>query len=258
MNKTAQHIKNNKDSLSVYFTAEYPTKGSTKEVILALQESGVNLLEVGIPFSDPLADGPVIQKSSMQALENGFTLEQLFSDLEDIKNEVKIPLVLMGYFNTLLAYGVENFLKKCKSLNIDSVIFPDLPADVYQKNYQRLFKKYGVSLVFLVTPQTTDDRLQMINDLSEAFIYVVADNSITGKKGEFSVAQLDYFKRMKDFDFKVPLVIGFGISNHKAYKTACEFADGVIIGSAFIQSIANTKNIKQSVGEFVKLIKENN
>ena len=258
MNKTAQYIKNKKDSLSVYFTAEYPTKGSTKEVILALQESGVNLLEVGIPFSDPLADGPVIQKSSMQALENGFTLEQLFSDLTAIKNEVKIPLVLMGYFNTLLAYGVENFLKKCKSLNIDSVIFPDLPADVYQKNYQKLFKKYGVSLVFLVTPQTTDDRLKMINDLSEAFIYVVADNSITGKKGEFSVAQLDYFKRMKDFNFKVPLVIGFGISNHKAYKTACEYADGVIIGSAFIQSIAGTKNIKQSVGEFIGLIKKNN
>ena len=142
MNKTAQYIKSKKDSLSVYFTAEYPKKNSTKEVILALQNAGADLLEVGIPFSDPLADGPVIQKSSTQALENGFTLEQLFNDLESIKNEVKIPLVLMGYFNTLLAYGVENFLKKCKSLNIDTVIFPDLPAVVYEKDYQKIFKKY--------------------------------------------------------------------------------------------------------------------
>ncbi len=255
MNKTAQYIKSNKDSLSVYFTAEYPTKGSTKEVILALQESGANLIEVGIPFSDPLADGPVIQKSSKQALENGFTLEQLFSDLEDIKSEVKIPLVLMGYFNTLLAYGVENFLKKCKSLNIDSVIFPDLPAVVYEKNYQKLFKKYGVSLVFLITPQTSNERIEMINNLSDAFIYIVADNSITGKKGELSTAQMDYFKRMKAYDFKVPLMIGFGISDYQSFKNACEYANGVIIGSAFIQSIANSNHIKQSVHDFVTSIK---
>ena len=255
MNKTAQYILDHKDSLSVYFTAEYPTKNSTKDVILALQESGVNLLEVGIPFSDPLADGPVIQKSSTQALENGFTLEQLFSDLEAIQPQVKIPLVLMGYFNTLLAYGIENFLKKCKSIKIDSVIFPDLPADVYEKNYQKLFKKYGVSLVFLVTPQTSNERIEMINNLSEAFVYIVADNSITGKKGEFSKAQLDYFKRMNDFEFKVPRMIGFGISNHQSYKDACKFANGVIIGSAFIQSIANSNNIKLSVHDFVNSIK---
>lgn len=255
MNKTAQYIKSKKDSLSVYFTAEYPTKGSTKEVILALQESGADLIEVGIPFSDPLADGPVIQKSSTQALENGFTLDQLFYDLEEIHSQVKIPLVLMGYFNTLLAYGIENFLKKCKLLSIDTVIFPDLPADVYENNYQKLFKKYGVSLVFLVTPQTTADRIAKINNLSEAFIYIVADNSITGKKGEFSSAQLDYFKKMYSFEFKVPLMIGFGISNHQSYKAACKYANGVIIGSAFIHSIANTENLKQSIYNFVKSIK---
>ena len=256
MNKTAQYITSKKDSLSVYFTAEYPKKNSTKEVILALQNAGADLLEVGIPFSDPLADGPVIQKSSTQALENGFTLEQLFSDLEDIKNEVKIPLVLMGYFNTLLAYGVENFLKKCKSLNIDSVIFPDLPAVVYEKDYQKLFKKYGVSLVFLITPQTSKERIEMINNLSEAFIYIVADNSITGNKGELSTAQMDYFKRMKAYDFKVPLMIGFGISDHNSYKNACEYAHGVIIGSAFIQAIKDSNNIQESVQQFVKSIKK--
>ena len=256
MNKTAQYIKSKKDSLSVYFTAEYPKKNSTKEVILALQNAGADLLEVGIPFSDPLADGPVIQKSSTQALENGFTLEQLFNDLESIKNEVKIPLVLMGYFNTLLAYGVENFLKKCKSLNIDTVIFPDLPAVVYEKDYQKIFKKYGVSLVFLITPQTSNSRIEMINNLSEAFIYIVADNSITGKKGELSSAQKDYFKRMKAFDFKVPLMIGFGISDHTSYKNACEYANGVIIGSAFIQSIQDSNNIEESVHQFMKFIKK--
>ena len=256
MNKTAQYITSKKDSLSVYFTAEYPKKNSTKEVILALQNAGADLVEVGIPFSDPLADGPVIQKSSTQALENGFTLEQLFSDLEDIKNEVKIPLVLMGYFNTLLAYGVENFLKKCKSLNIDSVIFPDLPAVVYEKDYQKLFKKYGVSLVFLITPQTSKERIEMINNLSEAFIYIVADNSITGNKGELSTAQMDYFKRMKAYDFKVPLMIGFGISDHNSYKNACEYAHGVIIGSAFIQAIKDSNNIQESVQQFVKSIKK--
>jgi tryptophan synthase alpha chain len=255
MNKTAQYITSKKDSLSVYFTSEYPKKNSTKEVILALQTAGVDLLEIGIPFSDPLADGPVIQKSSMQALENGFTLENLFSDLEDINSQVKIPLVLMGYFNTLLAYGVENFLKKCKSLNIDSVIFPDLPPEVYQKSYRKTFDKHGVSPVFLITPQTSDERIKMINNLSETFIYIVADNSITGAKGKFSAEQLAYFQRIKDFKFKVPVMIGFGISDHNSYKNACEYADGVIIGSAFIKSIKASNNIEESVQKFIKLIK---
>ena len=255
MNKTGKYISERKNLLSIYFTADYPYKGSTKDIVIALQNAGADLLEVGIPFSDPLADGIIIQKSSYKALENGFLLDNLFADLEEIKPQITIPLVLMGYFNTVLAYGAESFLQKCHSLGIDTIIFPDLPPAIYVDRYADLFEKYGVSPVFLITPQTPDARINYLNSLSKAFIYAVADNSITGKSTDLSDKQLTYFNKIKDTKFDVPVMIGFGISDKKAYEKACNYANGVIIGSAFIKAIENiSENISENHNETSKII----
>lgn len=256
MNKTNTYISNRKNILSIYFTAEYPTKGSTQEMITSLAQSGADMIEIGIPFSDPLADGPVIQQSSKIALENGFMLDNLFNDIKAVYQGIEIPLVLMGYFNTVLVYGIENFLKQCKAVNIDTVILPDLPPEVYEKQYQKLFKKYKVSPVFLITPQTPPERLNYINNLSNAYIYAVADNSITGSKSGFSAKQVAYFKRIKQYPFNVPVIIGFGISDKQTYTEACKYANGVIIGSAFIKAIDKTKNLSTAIQQFIKSIRE--
>ena len=256
MNRTGEYIQGKADVLSIYFTAEYPQKGTTQEVILSLQDAGVDLIEVGIPFSDPLADGPVIQKSSQQALKNGFTLDGLFEDLKAIQADVTIPLVLMGYFNTALAYGMERFLAACKNVGVDTVILPDLPLAIYKKSYTDFFAAYGVSPVFLITPQTSNERIRQIDDLSNAFIYVVADNSITGGSGGFSTEQLHYFERIQARQLSVPLIIGFGISSHNTYRKACEYAQGAIIGTAFIKALADSTNIKQTISTFIQSIKQ--
>jgi len=259
MNKTGKYISEKENLLSIYFTADYPYKGSTKDIIIALQNAGADLLEVGIPFSDPLADGIVIQKSSYKALENGFLLDNLFADLEQIKPQITIPLVLMGYFNTVLAYGEENFLSKCQSLGIDTIIFPDLPPAIYVDRYTDLFEKYGVSPVFLITPQTADVRINYLNSLSKGFVYAVADNSITGGSTDLSDKQLAYFNKIKATKFDVPVMIGFGISDKKAYQKACNYANGVIIGSAFIKAIENiTENnneTSKTITDFIHSIK---
>ncbi|MCL4149256.1 UNVERIFIED_CONTAM: hypothetical protein GTU68_054719 [Idotea baltica] len=255
MNNTGLYINDSSELLSIYVTSDYPSKGDTVKSILALQSSGVDLIEVGIPFSDPLADGPVIQDSSMKALENGFTLDGLFEDLESIKKEVNVPLVPMGYFNTVLAYGVERFLDRCYSLAIDSVILPDLPVDYYQSHYQSLFQTKGVSPVFLITPRTAEERIKKIDALSESFIYIVADNSITGAKKGMSDGQLDYFKRIKAMNLKSPTIIGFGISDQKTFDTACQYAHGAIIGSAFIRAVSEEGKLEEKVNTFIKGIK---
>ncbi len=254
MNKTGKYIAERQNLLSIYFTADYPYKGSTKDIIIALQNAGADLLEVGIPFSDPLADGIVIQKSSYKALENGFLLDKLFDDLAAIKPQITIPLVLMGYFNTVLAYDVEKFLKKCHSLGIDAIIFPDLPPAIYASTYVDLFEKYDVCPVFLITPQTADDRIGYINSLSKAFVYAVADNSITGASADLSDKQLTYFNKIRAITlFDVPVMIGFGISDKKAYEKACNYANGVIIGSAFIKSIENiTQDNPQETSKIIQ------
>lgn len=238
----------------MYFTAEYPSKGDTKKVILALQEAGVNMIEIGIPFSDPLADGPVIQQSSQVALQNGFTVDGLLTDLEAIVEEINIPLVPMGYFNTFLQYGFEGFLSKCRDLKIDTIIIPDMPPDIYESQYRNLFTTYGVSPVFLITPQTTDERIALISTLSEAFIYAVADNSITGNTREISAGQLQYFEKISRLGLEQPVMIGFGISTGEHFRTACRYADGAIIGSAFIRALGGGGDIEVAVRDFVKLI----
>lgn len=256
MNNTGKYIAGKKDILSVYTTGDYPNKGDTQTVLLSLQRAGVDLIEIRIPFSDPLADGPTIQKSNAQALANGFCLKDLFRDLAGIRSKMHIPLILMGYFNTVLAYGIRAFLKQCQQLQIDTLILPDLPPEIFDRQYKDLFEKFGVSPVFLITPQTSKKRVRYIETLSKAFVYVVSDNSITGSTQDFSPGQQVYFKKTQKNLDALPSLIGFGVSNHASYRTACDHAHGVIIGSAFIRALGNSDKIRQKIPEFVEKIKK--
>lgn len=254
MNSTGKALATQKNIISIYITADYPSKGSLLEILEALQASGVGMVEIGIPFSDPLADGPVIQKSSTQALENGFSITGLFDDLTKVRSEITIPLTLMGYFNTVLAFGIEAFLSRCQALNIDTVIIPDLTPEIYQLSYVSLFEEYNVSPVFLITPMTDPDRIKLVAGLSNAFIYAISGNNITGSTSAMSNAQLEYFQRLQEMSFPVPLLIGFGISDHASYRQACTYADGVIIGSAYIKAIEHATNLNTDTHHFIQSI----
>ena len=250
-----QDIFNQKENnlLSIFFTAGFPKLDDTTKIITELSNSGVNFIEVGLPYSDPLADGPTIQHSSNVALKNGMNLDVVFKQLESIKDSNKTPLVLMGYLNQIIKYGEDKFCKKVKDCGIDTVIIPDLPMVEYENHYQQLFKNYGITNVFLITPHTSDERIRKIDALSDAFIYVVASASITGAKGEVSEEQINYFKRIKAMNLQSKLIVGFGISDHKTFSTACEYANGAIIGSAFIKELE--KKGVEGIGDFVKTVK---
>ncbi|MGB7784841.1 MAG: tryptophan synthase subunit alpha [Salinimicrobium sp.] len=239
--------------LSLYFTAGYPQPEDTLEIIQQLQQSGVDMIEIGLPFSDPLADGPTIQKSSEAALKNGMTTKKLFSQLENIRETVDIPLLIMGYFNPILQFGVEKFCSRCKEIGIDGLIIPDLPVEEYTEHYQEIFLKYGLSPVFLITPQTSDERIRAIDEASEAFIYMVSSASVTGSTGGFGEAQKSYFDRVSKMQLKSPLVVGFGINNRETFEQATETTSGAIIGSAFIKHLTN--NGTKNIGDFVKNIR---
>lgn len=245
----------NREVLSIYFTAGFPNLEDTKSVIQELEKAGVDFIEVGLPYSDPLADGPTIQNSSQKALQNGINLDIVFEQLMTIKNTNKTPLVLMGYLNQMLKYGEDKFCQKVVDCGIDTVILPDLPMVEYENHYRHLFEKYGINNVFLITPQTTEDRIRKIDSYSKSFIYMVASSSITGAKGEISQQQIDYFQRIKSMNLKSNLVIGFGISDHKTFSKACEYANGAIIGSAFINFLEE-KGIDK-ICEFICSIKNN-
>ena len=234
----SMHNSNGKDPkklLSIYFTAGYPNLNDTSQVIKQLQASGVDMIEIGLPFSDPLADGPTIQASSTKALNNGMTTEILFDQLKYIRDEVSIPLLIMGYFNPILQYGIEAFCKKCSETGIDGLIIPDLPVDVFHKEYLPIFEKYGLYNVFLITPQTTDERIKYIDTISKGFIYMVSSASTTGAKNSFDQDQQQYFQRIKNLSLKTPQIVGFGISNHETFEQATRHANGAIIGSAFVK-----------------------
>lgn len=254
LNKLFENKKS--DILSVYFTSGFPKLDSTIEIIYSLEKHGADLVEIGIPFSDPVADGPIIQKSSTVALKNGMTLEKLLTQLEGIRNNVKMPFLLMGYFNPVLQYGVEKFCKRCKDIGIDGVIIPDLPFDLYVKKYKHIFQNFNLHFIFLVTPQTSDERIKMIDKETTGFIYAVSTASTTGIKDDFSDENLEYFKRLKNLNLKNPFLIGFGISNYKTYSKACNYANGVIIGSAFIKALSeNNSPIDEIVNNFITKIK---
>ena len=254
MNRINQKLAENKKLLSVYFTAGFPNLNDTKSIIENLEKSGVDMVEIGLPFSDPLADGPTIQASSTQALKNGMTTQILFEQLKNIRETVKIPLIIMGYFNPILQFGVDNFCAKCAEIGIDGLIIPDLPLDVYESEYKSTFEKYNLLNVFLITPQTSDERIRQIDALSNGFIYMVSSASVTGAKNTFGNVQTDYFQRIQAMNLKNPQIIGFGISNRETFETATAFSEGAIIGSAFVKFIA--ENSPEKIGEFVKGIRK--
>ena len=252
MNRINKKLKEDKKLLSIYFTAGYPNINDTVSIIENLEKSGVDMIEIGLPFSDPLADGPTIQASSTQALKNGMTSDVLFEQLKDIRKSVAIPLIIMGYFNPMLQYGVEAFCKKCKEVGVDGLIIPDLPVDVYSENYKSIFEKYGLINVFLITPQTSDERIRFIDSVSNGFIYMVSSASVTGSSSGFGDAQTNYFKRIADMNLNNPQIVGFGISDHETFTQATQYAKGAIIGSAFIKHV--THNGVNAIDKFVKSI----
>ncbi|MDA8948759.1 tryptophan synthase subunit alpha [Flavobacteriaceae bacterium] len=235
MNRIDQKFKEDKKLLSIYFSAGHPALEDTVPILKQLQASGVDMVEIGLPFSDPLADGPTIQESSTQALRNGMTSEKLFKQLEGVRKEIDIPLVLMGYFNPMMQYGIYKFCQRCQEVGIDGLIIPDLPVDVYHQEYKVLFDQHGLYNMFLITPQTPDERIRYIDKVSNGFIYLVSSASVTGAKSEFGSTQTDYFNRIQQMNLKTPTVVGFGISNAETYQTATKESRGAIIGSAFIK-----------------------
>ena len=245
--------KKDKDLLSIFFTAGFPKLEDITKIISELSENEVDFIEVGLPYSDPLADGPTIQYSSSVALKNGMNLDVVFEQLLSIKEANKTPLVLMGYLNQIIKYGEDAFCQKVKDCGIDTVIIPDLPMIEFENHYQQLFKNYGITNVFLITPHTSEERIRKIDGLTEAFIYVVASASITGAKGEISQQQVDYFNRIKKMNLQSKLIVGFGISDHKTFATACEYMNGAIIGSAFIKEL--DKNGIDGIERFVSSLK---
>ena len=240
--------------LSVYFTAGYPELNDTTTIIHELVKNGVDLIEIGMPFSDPVADGPVIQHSSLISLQNGMSIRKLFEQLNDIRETVDIPLILMGYINPVLQYGVDTFCKKCNEIGIDGLIIPDLPMDVYQEEFKAIFEANNLHNIFLITPQTSDDRLKLIDGVSSGFIYMVSSNSTTGAKASVSDFQREYFERVRNSRIRNPRLIGFGISNAETFRNACQYASGAIIGSAFVKALEGGESLEQKVSGFINSI----
>ena len=253
MNRITQTLAKDKKLLSIYFTAGFPEPEDTLTVLEQLQEAGVDMIELGLPFSDPLADGPTIQESSTQALRNGMTTEKLFSQLESVRDKIHIPLIVMGYFNPMMQYGVARFCQRCQEVGIDGLIIPDLPVDVYHEQYQTIFQKHGLMNMFLITPQTPDARIRYIDKVSEGFIYMVSSAATTGAKSSFDDTQEAYFKRIAGMGLQSKLLVGFGISNATTYQAAVAHSKGAIIGSAFIKHLKT--HGADRVTDFVKKIR---
>ena len=255
MNRINQKLQEDKKLLSIYFTAGYPELEDTVEIIEKLESSGVDMIEIGLPFSDPLADGPTIQDSSTQALKNGMSTGKLFEQLKSIRESVSIPLIIMGYFNPILQYGVEAFCMKCQETGIDGLIIPDLPVDVYHDTYKTIFDSYGLINVFLITPQTSKERINFIDSVSEGFIYMVSSASTTGAKTGFGDEQTQYFDRVAEMKLRNPQIVGFGISNNHTFQQATRHSRGAIIGSAFIKHLGQEG--KERIQQFVESILAN-
>jgi tryptophan synthase alpha chain len=246
--------KKKQNILSVYFTAGFPNLNDTVEIIQQLEKNGVDLIEIGMPFSDPTADGPTIQRSSEVALKNGMSLNLLFEQLKTIRESVSIPLVLMGYFNPVYQFGIKAFCEKCAEIGIDGTILPDLPLDEFEAKYESLFQENNLHNILLITPQTSDERIRKIDKISSGFIYMVSSSSTTGAGKKVEDFQKDYFEHIKNMNLKNPTVIGFGISDNATFENACKYANGAIIGSAFVSSFTPELKLAESVSTFVKNI----
>ena len=256
MNRIAELIKQKqKNLLSVYFTAGFPGPDDTVPILEALEKSGVDFVEIGIPFSDPVADGDVIQMSSQIALSNGMSLKLLFDQLRNIRDEVNMPIVLMGYINPVLSMGMDKFLESCQEVGIDGLILPDFPPEEYRNNFQEIFRKRNISNILLISPQTTEDRIRELDELSEGFIYMVSSFATTGARTRFTEQQTEYFKRVASLKLKNPLMTGFGVSNIETFRQACQYSSGAIVGSAFIRLLEEEGVNKDKVSAFVKSIK---
>jgi tryptophan synthase alpha chain len=241
--------------LNVYATAGYPHFGDTMLVLNALQEGGVDIIEIGMPYSDPVADGETIQQSNQVSLDQGMTVAHLFDQLKNMRQSISVPVLLMGYVNPVLQFGVERFCQKCQEVGVDGLILPDLPLAEYQQCYQTIFEQYGLLNIFLITPQTSDERIKQIDSVSEGFIYMVSSASTTGAKTGISSDQEAYFKLIDGMKLKNPRLVGFGISDRESFLKASNGASGAIIGSAFVKLLGNAKNLREEIVGFVKSIK---
>jgi tryptophan synthase alpha chain len=255
MNRIDQLFKKKKERvLSIYFTAGFPNLEDTMPVMQAIEEAGADLIEVGIPYSDPIADGPTIQDSNMIALSNGMSMKKLFDQLQHMRNTISLPVVLMGYLNPIIQYGMEAFCEKCKEIGIDGLILPDLPMQQYLVEYKEIFDRYGLRNTFLISPQTSEKRILEIDHHSGGFIYMVSSHSITGAKTSISDEQISYFKRVGNLNLKNPRLIGFGISDSETFSIASKYSNGAIIGSAFIKKIKESKDLKADIKAYIKSI----
>lgn len=242
MNRINQLFSTKKsDILSIYFCAGTPAADGTANVIRSLEQKGIDMIEIGIPFSDPMADGPVIQAAATRSLRNGMSLRRLFSQLENIRASVRIPLVLMGYLNPILQYGFERFCQECRRTGIDGVIIPDLPFREYEESYRSTAERYDIKVIMLITPETNEERIRQIDAHTDGFIYMVSSAATTGAQKDFNEQKQAYFRRIKAMNLHNPLMIGFGISNRQTYKAASAHAAGCIIGSRFITLLEEEK-----------------
>jgi len=261
MSRIAELFKRKSNNiLSVYCTAGYPRLEDTLKVVCALQSSGVDMIELGMPYSDPLADGPVIQHSGTIALHNGMTIRKLFEQLRDFRKSPSVggvgeavPIILMGYMNPILQYGFKKFCADAVSVGIDGLILPDLPEYEFETEYGTIVKKYGLDFIFLVTPETSEERIKNLDELSTGFLYAVSSSSITGKDKDFSAVE-KYLERLKCIKLKNPILVGFGIKDKLTFDAACVHANGAIIGTAFIKALENAKDVEQATKKFIKSI----
>ncbi|TWP30596.1 tryptophan synthase subunit alpha [Apibacter muscae] len=257
MNRINQLFKNKpKNILSIYFTAGYPNLDSTVEIIKKLESNGIDLIEIGIPFSDPMADGPTIQASGTQALKNGMTLKILFEQLENIRKEANLPLIMMGYLNPIMQYGFGNFCKKCKEIGLDGAIIPDLPFDDYIKEYKPIADQYDIKIIMLITPETSEERIRLIDEHTDGFIYMVSSASTTGAQKSFDEKKQEYFQKINAMNLKNPRLIGFGISNKETLDAAQKNSNGAIIGSKFISLLEDTNSIDKAIQKLINGLKE--
>jgi tryptophan synthase alpha chain len=240
--------------LNIYFTAGIPELEDTAEIIQLIQNSGADMIEIGMPYSDPVADGPIIQKAHELALKNGMTIEKLFSQLKSIKNEITIPLILMGYINPVLSFGFEKFCKECSESGVSGLIIPDLPPIEFEKNYQKILEKYHLNFTFLITPETSDKRILYLDSLSSGFLYAVSSSSTTGNTNA-DLKNEDYFSRIASLGLKNPVMIGFGIKTKQDFENVTEKADGGIIGTAFVDILLNHRDWKNKAIDFIHSMK---
>jgi len=257
MNRLERLFKDKPEGLlSVYYTAGYPAADDTVTVLRELQAAGVDSVEIGIPFSDPMADGPVIQQSGTQALNNGMTLAKLFEQLKDVRPQITMPLIMMGYLNPIMQYGVEKFCSDMKDIGLDGIIIPDLPYEDYITKYKPIGDKYGVKFIMLITPETSDERIRLIDRNTSGFIYMVSTAATTGARDSFSPETLDYFTRINGMGLRNPRLIGFGISNAATYRSAQQNANGAIVGSSFVKLLGSSPSVKEAVAALIKQLGE--